>query len=122
MPETYAHALVSLVQCGDVTVEEAVSNLSGSLRKTGKLKLLPAILAALKKYEYQVQRSSDVLEVANDATITIAKQEAAAAGINADHILINDSLIQGWRARSNGKLIDKSGKKFLIDVFSRSVQ
>jgi F0F1-type ATP synthase delta subunit len=121
MPETYAHALVSLVQCGEVTVEVAVKNLSDSLRKTGKLKLLPAILAALKKYEYEDARASSVIEVSSPAISESAKAEARAAGIDTASVVVNESLISGWRARSASKLIDTTGKKFLIEVFQQSI-
>ena len=121
MPETYAQALVSLVQCGDVTVEEGVKNLSDSLRKTGKLKLLPAILTALRKYEYRTERSGSVIEVALQADAGVAKTEAGLAGITTERVIVNPSLIRGWRARGAGKLIDKSGKRFLVEVFNRSI-
>ncbi|MBU6321580.1 MAG: hypothetical protein KGI78_02045 [Patescibacteria group bacterium] len=67
------------------------------LRRTGRLKLLPAVLAEL--------RTSGARERAR-----APRRETAAE---------NPALISGWREIEGGRLTDRTGKGALIDIYRK---
>lgn len=89
------------------------------LKARGRAKLLPAILRELKEMQARMQTLAPTLEVAREADAHTAETAAKAEGIDAK-ARVNHALIRGWRARSGSKLIDRSGKRMLIDLY-RSV-
>jgi hypothetical protein len=61
-----------------------------------------------------------IIEVAHAHESAEAIKQAASHGIHVEHAQVNPALIKGWRATGNGKLIDHSAKRELIDLY-RSV-
>jgi hypothetical protein len=69
------------------------------LERTGRLKLLPRVLAELKR---DALRSGKVT----------GRRETAEQ---------NPSLISGWRGIEDGVLTDRTGKRALIDMYQRII-
>lgn len=118
MEQTYAQALTRLARNGmdDTTL---VQNLVAHLKRTGRLKLLPAILRALKR---QLARDASVgpnVEVAHKDEAVAALAAAKALGISVEAAQVNPALLSGWRATDKGKLVDRSGKRALVDLYER---
>jgi F0F1-type ATP synthase delta subunit len=118
METVYAQALINVLQ-GGAKEDEAVSSLVAHLKETGRLKLLPAILRELRTLQARTQVLGATVEVAHKAESAAALSAASALGITADSATINPLLISGWRAREGGRLIDRSGKRSLIDIYRR---
>lgn len=94
-----------------------VDALVAHLKERGRLKLLPGILRELKQMEERRKQQAPLLEVANEGEASQAKREAADHGIAAEQVRINHALIRGWRARAHGMLVDRSGKRALVDLY-----
>lgn len=88
------------------------------VKAAGRVKLLPAILRELKTIQARAKALAPVIEVAREKDAHAAEAAAKAEGIDAK-ANVNDSLIRGWRARSGSKLIDRSGKRALIDLYRK---
>ena len=69
------------------------------LKRTGRLKLLPRILRELRMREARAAKLAP-------------RRETAAE---------NPSLISGWRSLEGGLLIDKTGKRALLDIYQRII-
>jgi F0F1-type ATP synthase delta subunit len=121
MTELYAQALWNLSQKKDADAKVLVAHLVKNLQQSGRLKLLPQILVALKKIEVQHGKTDSVVEVANEHESKHALHEAGLKGIYADHAVVNHSLISGWRAigkvEGKEKLIDASSKRALLEIY-----
>jgi F0F1-type ATP synthase delta subunit len=119
MPIDYAKAIVRLKKRGELTDAKIAENLRLHLTRTGKLKLLPAIVRELKKLSYKKDELA-VLEIASESERNQAMTAVTELGLEKHEVRVNASLISGWRVKSKGNLIDRSGKRFLIDLY-RSV-
>lgn len=118
MEKAYAQALVNVLKTG-VKEDEAVSSLINHLKEAGRVKLLPAILRELRTLGARTQVLEASVEVASEAEGKAALSAAASEGITATEASVNPLLISGWRAREGGRLIDRSGKRALIDIYRR---
>lgn len=118
MEKTYAQALYNALQKGSKE-DELVSSLMQHLKAEGRLKLLPAILRELKTLQARTRTLGATLEVATESGKAAAFAEAKAEGIDAAEAVVNPELISGWRAREGGRLIDRSGKRALVDIYRR---
>lgn len=118
MEKVYAQALINTLRNG-AKEDDAVSSLVRHLKEAGRLKLLPAILRELETLGARDKTLSASVEVASEADAAQALREASAEGIAADAATVNPLLISGWRAREGGRLIDRSGKRALIDIYRR---
>lgn len=78
-----------------VTFEE----LKKHLERTGRMKLLPRILQELKVKTAREAKLAPRTETAQD----------------------NPSLISGWRSIENGVLVDKTGKRALVEIYKNSI-
>lgn len=114
MEKEYAQALVNALAKG-TDEATAVRNLLASLRERGRLKLLPGILRELKARKAAADGA--VIEVADRSGEDAALRAARAAGIEARDAIVNPSLISGWRARQGGRLVDRSGKRALLELY-----
>jgi F0F1-type ATP synthase delta subunit len=119
--EEYAQAVWNLAHKDGADVSAVVKNLVANLKSHGKLKLLPGILQNLHRLEERNAKLAPMVEVAHAGDSAQALKEAAAHGIHAKHAQVNPSLIKGWRASSNGKLVDSSAKRSLIDLYKKVV-
>ncbi len=120
MKALYAQALTRLLGKG-VSEEALVKNLVLHLRSRGRMKLLPGILRELNILKERSKVTGAKLEVAREEDTASAKAAASKEGIDATEVTINPSLLSGWRARSRGVLLDRSGKRSLVDLYSRIV-
>jgi F0F1-type ATP synthase delta subunit len=117
MTQQYAQAIWSVAQSEKADAKKLVKNLSEHLKKEGRLKLLPGILWDLKRLEAAQAKLMPVVEVAHERESAKALKEAKALGIHAEKAVVNHALIKGWRATGNGKLIDATAKRELIDLY-----
>lgn len=113
----YASAIARLGE--SVTSEKAVAGLIKNLKDKGRLKLLPAILRELKRMDAGKLATTPLVEVSRESEMQSALSAAKSAGIDAKEAVVNASLLQGWRARGNGKLIDMSAKSNLLDLYRK---
>ena len=89
------------------------------LKRTGRMKLLPKVLRELRVQEAREKLRQPLVEVASEGEAAFALKAASASGIVAKEARVNPSLVSGWRARAEGKLIDRSAKHALIDIYRR---
>ena len=118
MEKAYAQALVNALQRG-TKEDELVSSLTKHLTEAGRMKLLPAILRELRVLKERTRTLGATVEVASPSLAAEALALAKAEGIEATDTVTNPLLISGWRARMGGRLIDRSGKRALIDIYRR---
>jgi len=116
----YAIALRNTIASG-MDEAKAVDGLIALLKKEGKMKLLPGIVRELRNLEARAQVLAPKVEVAHKADEAEALAEAAKHGIIAKHASVNHALVSGWRAQANGKLVDRSGKRMLTDIYQNVV-
>jgi F0F1-type ATP synthase delta subunit len=116
LTRTYAAAVDKLAASG---TSDVVADLVAHLKRRGRLKLLPGILAELKKMAAKRSVSAAHLEAASEAELKEAKELIAKEGIVAAEAVINPDLLRGWRVRAGGMLVDRSGKRGLIDLYQR---
>lgn len=112
----YAEAVSNLAAKGGKDAEIA-GGLTRALRARGELKLLPAIVRALKS---RAERSSGIsarVEVAREKDADAALAAAKRAGIEVSIAHVNPALISGWRAYGAGTLVDRSGKRALVELY-----
>jgi len=118
MEKEYAQALFALAQKPNASADDLVQKLCKNLHETGREKLLPRILRELKRIDARAESFGESLEVASDAERTSAQKEARELGISTD-AHVNAELVSGWRARSGSRVIDRSGKRALIELYRR---
>jgi F0F1-type ATP synthase delta subunit len=118
MEKLYAQVVEKLSKEGNTTV---VESLIAHLQSRGRTKLLPKILQTLKHRASQAVHTAR-LEVASEGEKTHALQEAKALGLTPEHVMVNHALIRGWRAWSKDQLVDRSGKRALIDLYQNIVR
>ncbi|MBU0750201.1 F0F1 ATP synthase subunit delta [Patescibacteria group bacterium] len=112
LAHVYASALVSSPE-GD----KAVASLVTHLQARGRMKLLPRILRELTELRERSQAVAPTLTVASEAEKAQALTDSAALGFTPDTVVIDPTLIKGWRATKKGQLIDRSGKRALTDLY-----
>lgn len=120
MEKTYATALTRLVNRG-ADQKTSAEGLIDHLKREGRMKLLPGILRELRMHQARSQKHAPVLEVASVAEREEAVHAASTVGISAVDAVVNPTLISGWRARSGTKLIDRSGKAALVNIYRNIV-
>lgn len=113
----YADALARLPE--DAPADAVVAALTRALAAKGRTKLLPAILAELRAKEGRKLATKPVVEVAKESEKSKALTAAKSEGIEAAETVVNPALLSGWRARGKGLLVDRSGKKNLVDLYRK---
>lgn len=118
MEKAYAQALAQAVRRGD---DEAtlVAGLTAHLKREGRAKLLPGIVRELKRVAAAEATLTPQIEVASEAEVVAAQAAAREQGIDTQVTRINPDLIRGWRARAGSRLIDRSAKHALVDLYQR---
>jgi hypothetical protein len=120
MADAYAAFLESVVRTRDEQLAaHALEKLIAHLRASGRMPLLPRLLREVRRTLSREAALAPRVEVARKADAAAALQEAAEAGIRAPHAVVNASLIHGWRASENGRLVDHSAKQALIDIYQK---
>jgi F0F1-type ATP synthase delta subunit len=121
MEKEYAQALFDLAQKPGASADELVKKLTLHLKESGREKLLPRILREYKRVVARNESFGELLEVAHVEEKAVAEREATELGVTAA-AQVNPDLISGWRARKGGRLIDRSGKRALLDLYRAIVQ
>lgn len=122
MIDTYTRMLEIVAETGDdASADAAVKKLVHHLKSRGRTKLLPSIARELQKIHAKRMLRTARVEVASEAEIPQAKKEAKEHGIEVVDVVVNESLVCGWRAQKGGVLVDCSGKKTLVEMYRRVV-
>jgi F0F1-type ATP synthase delta subunit len=116
MEKEYAQALFELAQKPGASADALVKQLVKHLKETGREKLLPRILREFKRIDARSESFGELLEVASEQEVAAAQKEAKELGITAT-AQVNPDLVTGWRARKASRLIDRSGKRALVDLY-----
>lgn len=95
----------------------AYDRLVAHLKERGRLKLLPQIARELTTLMARSKATAATLTVASEEERTTAIEQARAEGFEAEEVVIDTTLIRGWRATQKGTLIDRSGKRALTDLY-----
>lgn len=107
-------------ESGDEKVASvAVTKLIDHLKSSGRVTMLPMVLRELRKIAARRLAAASCVEVADEKESVMALCAASNLGITAKHAIVNPSLIHGWRARSGGKLIDRSAKHALAQIYQK---
>lgn len=117
MEKAYAKALAEVVK-GGVKEEDAFKQLMTHLKESGRLKILPQLLRELRTQSERQNSREPMLEVASEAEAKTAEAEIKKEGVTAKAI-VNPTLIRGWRLTTADRLIDRSGKSALIDLYRK---
>lgn len=119
MEKEYAQA-VAAMSCQEGRDEGAlVDGLVRHLKQSGRMKLLPGILRELKREQNRTEKLAPVLEVARESDKAAGVALLQKEGVSASNVVVNPSLIRGWRARANGLLWDHSAKRALTDIYKK---
>ena len=116
MHKEYAQALYNLAQQPDAKAAELVKKLVTHLAETGRQKLIPHILREYRRIEARAEALDESLHVASKHEKALAVREAKDLGITA-HPTVEASLITGWCAQQGSRIIDRSGKRALLDLY-----
>ena len=119
MEKEYAHAVATMSRREGADEAAIVSGLMRELRLSGRSKMLPGILRELRTLEAREQRLAPVLEVATSRDEAAGREAMKKEGIEIEKVVVNPSLIQGWRVRANGLLWDQSAKRALTDIYKK---
>lgn len=119
MEKEYAQAIATMSRTSGQSESVLVDGLLKHLSATGRMKLLPAILRELKRLQERTQRLAPTLEVARPEDEAAARAYLTQEGVAVSTVVVNPSLIRGWRARANGLLWDRSAKRALTDIYSK---
>lgn len=118
MIDTYARLLESIAEIEDkAAADAAVTRLIVHLESTERKNMLPRIMRELRKIAARRLALVPRVEVAHEADAPAALAAAAQEGIKAKKAIVNPTLIRGWRAIGNGKLVDRSAKRALISIY-----
>lgn len=117
MERAYAKALDSLLASG-MKEEDVFKKIIAHLKESGRMKLLPQLLRELKTQAKRKQAREPMLEVASGAEAKEAETASTKEGV-AVNASINPDLISGWRLTTADTLIDRSGKRALIDLYRK---
>lgn len=118
MIDDYTRILEAAAEIEDKEASDAaVTKLILHLKSAGRMKMLPQIARELRKVAARRHALRPFVEVAHEKEAPFALRAAAEAGIVTRHVSVNHSLIHGWRARSAGKLVDRSAKRALLHIY-----
>ncbi len=127
METAYAQALWNMVS-GGMAPTKAVHALTDVLKTHGRESLLPRIGRAFARIaERESKRTGITLTVARSGDERSAKHAVkdVLAQLQVDpkevQIVVDDSLIGGWRLEGKETLVDASYKRELLELFNRSV-
>lgn len=120
MIDEYLRILEAAAESDDKKVHEgAVAKLIRHLKGAGRLKMLPEILREFRKVNARRKALAPFVEVASESETKHALKASADEGIAAKHAHVNHALIKGFRARGNGRLVDRSAKRGLTDIYQK---
>lgn len=116
METAYAQALYDAVMKG-TDPKKAVSALRDRLVRESRLALMPRIARAFTRIaERDTSRSGARVYVAREHD---AKAAFTASGVNEADVIVDETLIGGWRLETADTLVDASYKRHLLNLFNR---
>ncbi|MFA6503291.1 MAG: hypothetical protein WCT45_03505 [Candidatus Paceibacterota bacterium] len=122
MIDTYTRLLEATAELDDKTAADAaVTKLIVHLKSMGRMNMLPKIASELRRVAARRAALRHHVEVAHGNEGEAALAAAAALGISAKHATVNPSLIRGWRAHGGGRLVDRSAKQALIQIYQKVI-
>lgn len=117
--EVYAHALMRLIE-KDQKPADAVKKMHQLLEREGRTALMPAIGRAFERLASRAaNRERNLLTIARKNDEAKARKESGAK--EAD-IVIDESMIGGWRLEANEMLQDASWKNHLLTIYQNSTR
>lgn len=120
MADQYVRFLESVAELEDASqAEAAVKKLVAHLKSSGRAKMLPQILRQLRTIVARRATLAPRVEVAHKKDAAHALMAAKGAGIETEEVQVNPALVCGWRAMGGGKLVDRSGKRALTDIYKQ---
>ncbi len=123
MKKAYVTALVERILAGE-SVESALSNLRALMEKRGHFRLFSQVLkAAVRELEVKLRRVVPQVTLAkaggvSEVTIAAALTELGAVA-DAYDVTVDQSLVGGFSVRVRGRLLDKSYKRVLVQLYER---
>ncbi len=116
METTYARALWNLIANG-MKHAEAVKAIAASLEARGRSALMPRVARAFERIAArEMGRTQTVLTVAKEED---AKRAMLASGAAEADVIVDPTLIGGWRLMTRDTLVDASWKKHLLSMYNR---
>jgi F0F1-type ATP synthase delta subunit len=117
MENAYAQAIWKAVENGK-SPKEAVSAVVEMLKKQGRAELLPRIGRALSRLAAAKSANNARVFVAHERD---AKEAFKQSGVDEADIIVDETLIGGWRLEDRDTLVDASFKKMLLDMYNRAL-
>lgn len=118
-PEDYAHALVRLLAGGEAP-GKAVQKVHELLARHKRECMFPQIARAfVRMTQREHMKTREVLAVAHKKDETRARKESGAK--NAE-LVLDESLIGGWRLEAGGVLQDASWKHHLLTIYKNTTR
>ncbi len=117
MEKLYARALMQTIENG-LSPSEAMKSLVVILKRQGRLALLPKIGSAFRRLAEARRAASPRLFIARDKDAAHAKK---ASGSSTAEVILDNTLIGGWRLEGGNEVIDRSFKKYLLDIYNSAI-
>ena len=115
MERAYAQALWNMVSRGGDHAH-AVTALAETLKRTGRSNLIRKILPAFERIAArESKRDVTIISVGRKADAGLAM---SAAGVTESDVILDPTLIGGYRLERGDVLIDASWKKHLITLYN----
>ncbi len=118
-PEHYAHALVRLIAGGE-TPHKAVQKTHELLKTQKREHMFPHIARAFTRLmRIEQLKNRTVLTVAHSKDESRARKESGAKDAE---LLLDETLIGGWRLEAQGMLQDASWKHHLLNIYKNTTR
>jgi F0F1-type ATP synthase delta subunit len=117
MEKLYAQALWVSIEKGR-SPKEAVESLSKILKRQGREGLMPRIAKAFKRLAEANKANRARIFVAYEKD---AKSALKASGSAEADVCVDETLIGGWRLESGTEVVDRSFKKYLVDIYNEAL-
>src|SRR4051812_46981674 len=117
MEKLYAQALWKAIENGR-SPKDAVESLSKLLKKQGRHDLMGKISKAFQRLAESKESTRARIFVAHEKD---GKHALKASGVPEADIRVDESLIGGWRLENRGEVVDRSFKKYLLDIYNSSI-
>lgn len=112
--ESYMHAVRTIA--ARHSPSEAAHMLRTALMQRGRQKLMARIVRALIREQERVEAAVPTVVVAKASDAPRAKKES---GLHAPRVVVDATIIGGWRAYTQNTLTDASFKSHLKDIYNR---
>lgn len=117
MEKLYAQALWKAIENGR-SPKEAVDSLATILKRQGRQDLMGRIAKAFTRLAEANNANRERIFVARESD---AKAALKASGASKADICVDESLIGGWRLEGNNAVVDRSFKKYLLDIYNGAI-